>query len=57
MLPPTLSILMELADLPIVADVINHAIGRQIEPVLPELVETDSGWRFRYLQAGRRGAI
>ena len=52
MLPPTISILMELADLPNVSDVINHAIGRQIEPVLPQLVETDSGWQFRYLQAG-----
>ena len=52
MLPPTISILIELADLPNVAEVINHAIGRQIEPVLPQLVETDSGWQFRYLQAG-----
>ena len=52
MLPPTISILIELADLPNVAKVINHAIGRQIEPVLPQLVKTDSGWQFRYLQAG-----
>ena len=52
MLPPTISILIELADLPNVAEVINHAIGRQIEPVLPQLVETESGWRFRYLRAG-----
>jgi 8-oxo-dGTP pyrophosphatase MutT (NUDIX family) len=52
MLPPTISILIELADLPSVAEVITHAIGRQIEPVLPQLVETDSGWQFRYPQAG-----
>ena len=52
MLPPTISILIELADLPHVAEVINHAMGRQIEPVLPQLVETESGWRFRYLRAG-----
>jgi 8-oxo-dGTP pyrophosphatase MutT (NUDIX family) len=52
MLPPTISILVELADLPNVAGVINHAIGRQIEPVLPELVETASGWQFHYPQAG-----
>jgi 8-oxo-dGTP pyrophosphatase MutT (NUDIX family) len=52
MLPPTISILIELADLPNVAEVINHARGRQIEPVLPRLVETESGWQFRYPQAG-----
>jgi 8-oxo-dGTP pyrophosphatase MutT (NUDIX family) len=51
MLPPTMSILMELADLSTVAEVINHAIGRQIEPVLPILVKSDSGWEFRYPQA------
>ena len=54
MLPPTMSILIELADLPTVAEVINHAIGRQIEPVLPRLVETESGWQFRYPQARPR---
>jgi hypothetical protein len=52
MLPPTISILIELADLPNVAEVINHATGRQIEPVLPQLVEADSGWQFRYPDAG-----
>ena len=52
MLPPTISILIELADLPNVAEVIKHATGRQIEPVLPQLVETESGWQFRYPQAG-----
>jgi 8-oxo-dGTP pyrophosphatase MutT (NUDIX family) len=52
MLPPTISILIELADVPNVAEVIKHAIGRQIEPVLPQLVETESGWQFRYPQAG-----
>jgi hypothetical protein len=40
--------LIELADLPTVAEVINHALGRQIEPVLPQLVKTGSGWQFRY---------
>lgn len=48
MLPPTLSILIELADLQSVAEVIDHAAGRQIEPVLPRLVKTESGWQFRY---------
>ena len=37
-----MSILIELADLPNVAEVINHAIDRQIEPVLPQLVETEA---------------
>jgi 8-oxo-dGTP pyrophosphatase MutT (NUDIX family) len=50
MLPPTLSILIELADLQTVAEVMDHAAGRQIEPVLPELVESGSGWQFRYPQ-------
>jgi 8-oxo-dGTP pyrophosphatase MutT (NUDIX family) len=54
MLPPTMSILIELADLQTVPEVINHAIGRQIEPVLPRLVETKSGWQFRYPQADPR---
>ena len=48
MLPPTMSILIELADRATVTEVINHATDRQIEPVLPRLVETDSGWQFRY---------
>ena len=54
MLPPTMSILMELADLSTVAEVINHALGRQIEPVLPILVRSGSGWEFRYPQARPR---
>ena len=56
MLPPTMSILIELADLPTVVEAINHALGRQIEPVLPQLVQTGSGWQFRYPQARHRGA-
>jgi hypothetical protein len=51
MLPPTMSILIELAGLGTVAEVINHAADRQIEPVLPQLVKTESGWHFRYPQA------
>jgi 8-oxo-dGTP pyrophosphatase MutT (NUDIX family) len=52
MLPPTMSILIELADLATVADVIKQAIDRKIEPVLPQLVETESGWEFCYPSAG-----
>ena len=54
MLPPTLSILIELADLATVAEVINQTIERKIEPVLPRLVEAEGGWQFRYPQAGSR---
>ena len=54
MLPPTMSILIELADLHTVAEVINHALDRRIEPVLPQLVETASGFQFRYPHAGPR---
>ena len=49
------SILIELADLQTVAAVINHALNRQIEPVLPQLVETGGGWQFRYPQPRPRG--
>ena len=52
MLPPTLSILIELADLATVAEVINQTIERKVEPVLPRLVEAEGGWQFRYPQAG-----
>ena len=48
LLPPTMSILIELADLGSVEAVIKHAKGRQIEEVLPKVVETPHGWQFRY---------
>ena len=54
MLPPTLSILIELADLATVAEVINQTIDRKIEPVLPRLVEAGGGWQFRYPRASSR---
>ena len=54
MLPPTMSILIELADLATVAEVISQTIDRKIEPVLPQLVETESGWQFQYPRAGPR---
>lgn len=50
MLPPTLSILIELAGLDRVAEVITHAAGRRIEAVLPRLEQTSDGWQFRYPQ-------
>jgi 8-oxo-dGTP pyrophosphatase MutT (NUDIX family) len=54
MLPPTMSILIELADLPTVAEVINKARGRQVEPVLPSLVKSGTDWEFRYPRARPR---
>jgi 8-oxo-dGTP pyrophosphatase MutT (NUDIX family) len=48
MLPPTMSILIELADLATVAEVIDQAKDWQIEPVLPQLLEAENGWQFRY---------
>ena len=51
LLPPTMSILIELADLASVDDVIKHAKGRQIEEVLPIVVGTPGGWQFRYPHA------
>ena len=54
MLPPTMSILIELADLATVAEVISQTIDRKIEPVLPQLVETESSWQFQYPRAGPR---
>ena len=48
LMPPTMSILIELADLGSVEAVIKHAQDRQIEEVLPNVVETPDGWQFRY---------
>ena len=48
MLPPTLSILLELLDLGSVASVRRAAVDRVVERVLPELIETSDGWQFRY---------
>jgi 8-oxo-dGTP pyrophosphatase MutT (NUDIX family) len=48
LMPPTLSILLELADLPDLAAVWERADGRVVEPVLPTLVQTVTGWYFGY---------
>lgn len=48
LMPPTVSILLELAELPDLAAVWDRADGRVVEPVLPEVVQTDAGWCFRY---------
>ena len=54
MLPPTMSILIELADLGTSGAVISRARGREVEPVLPKVVQTPDGWQFSYPQAGSR---
>ncbi len=48
LMPPTLSILLELAELGILADVLAAAEGRIVTPVLPTLERGSDGWRFRY---------
>jgi glyoxylase-like metal-dependent hydrolase (beta-lactamase superfamily II)/8-oxo-dGTP pyrophosphatase MutT (NUDIX family) len=48
LMPPTMSILLELADADSVAGLMAVAKDRVIEPVLPLLVRTDDGWTFAY---------
>lgn len=55
MLPPTLSILLELVDLGSVTAVRRAAVDRVVERVLPEVIETADGWRFRYPRAPAPG--
>ncbi len=48
LLPPTLSILVELVELATLAAVFAAAEGRIVTPILPTLVRTRDGWRFHY---------
>lgn len=48
LMPPTRSILAELADYSRVAEVLTAGSGRRVEPVLPRLVRTATGWAFAY---------
>lgn len=50
MMPPTLSILLELAELASVAEALALGVGRVVETVLPEVVRGADGWVFRYPQ-------
>lgn len=50
LMPPTQTMLTELAAAGSVADVLWSAEGRTVVPVLPVLVRTDAGWVFRYPQ-------
>ena len=47
-MPPTLSILLELAELGSLANVRRAAADRVIERVLPRLVRDGDEWRFDY---------
>ena len=48
MMPPTLSILLELAELSSVAQALALGADRLVETVLPEVVRQGDGWVFRY---------
>jgi len=48
LMPPTLSILTELAEAGSVSAVLAAARDRIVVPILPQLVQVDGGWRFDY---------
>ena len=48
LMPPTWSILLELATGPDVASLLRSGADRVVETVLPQVVRSDSGWRFVY---------
>jgi glyoxylase-like metal-dependent hydrolase (beta-lactamase superfamily II)/8-oxo-dGTP pyrophosphatase MutT (NUDIX family) len=50
LMPPTMSILLELADVDSVAGLMAAAKDRVIEPVLPRLVSAEEGWTYAYPQ-------
>lgn len=54
LMPPTLSILLELAAAGSVDGVLKVADGRTVEAVLPELARSGASWVFRYPGGGSR---
>lgn len=48
MMPPTVSILLELAAVRAVSDVLALGQDRVVATVLPEVIRTGSGWTYRY---------
>ena len=48
LMPPTWSILTELATAPDVATLLRAGLGRRVETVLPCVVRHEDGWRFAY---------
>ncbi len=57
LMPPTLSILLELSELGSLDAIRQAATDRVVERVLPELVEGADGWQFRYPAPGRAAAV
>jgi len=54
LMPPTLSILLELSELGSLAAIREAAADRVVECVLPQLVQVPDGWQFRYPVAEQR---
>ncbi len=48
LMPPTWSVLREVAAAPDVATLLASGAGRRVETVLPRVVRSDGGWRFTY---------
>ncbi|HEY5981026.1 MAG TPA: NUDIX hydrolase [Microlunatus sp.] len=56
MMPPTLAIMTELAQLSTVADALALGQDRVVETVLPEVVRGADGWVYRYPRPGGTAA-
>jgi 8-oxo-dGTP pyrophosphatase MutT (NUDIX family) len=54
LMPPTLSILLELSELGSLAAIRRAATERVVERVVPQVVQGADGWQFRYPVRGRR---
>ena len=57
LMPPTRSILLELADARSVRELLDAATGRMIECVLPKIIRTKSGWTLRYPSRSGKGHV
>lgn len=55
LMPPTRSVLLELAELGDVAAVLERAADRTVQTVLPGLVRHRDGWRFAYPEGPQGG--
>ncbi len=57
LMPPTRSILLELAEARNVRELLGAATGRVIECVLPKMIKTESGWTLRYPSRSGEGTL
>ncbi|HEU5486338.1 MAG TPA: NUDIX hydrolase [Microlunatus sp.] len=57
MMPPTVSILVELAAATTVAQLVESGHDRRVEVVLPELVRAGTSWEYRYPRPSTRGGL